>query len=50
MFLHDIPFDKFNIAYGDTLKNPYHWDDKPFDTIVSNPPYSIKWERTLTRF
>jgi type I restriction enzyme M protein len=44
MFLHDIPFDKFNIAYGDTLKNPYHWDDKPFDAIVSNPPYSIKWE------
>lgn len=44
MFLHDIPFDKFNVAYGDTLKNPYHWDDKPFDAIVSNPPYSIKWE------
>ena len=44
MFLHDIPFDKFNIAYGDTLKNPMHWDDKPFDAIVSNPPYSIKWE------
>ncbi len=44
MFLHDIPFDKFNIAYGDTLKNPYHWDDQPFDAIVSNPPYSIKWE------
>ncbi len=44
MFLHDIPFDKFSIAYGDTLKDPYHWDDKPFDAIVSNPPYSIKWE------
>lgn len=44
MFLHDIPFDKFNIAYGDTLKDPKHWDDKPFDAIVSNPPYSIKWE------
>ena len=44
MFLHGIPFDKFNIAYGDTLKNPMHWDDKPFDAIVSNPPYSIKWE------
>src|SRR5690554_1217605 len=42
MFLHDIPFDKFSIAYGDTLKDPYHWDDKPFDAIVSNPPYSIK--------
>ena len=44
MFLHDIPFDKFNLAYGDTLMNPKHWDDKPFDAIVSNPPYSIKWE------
>jgi len=44
MFLHDINFEKFNIAYGDTLKNPQHWDDKPFDAIVSNPPYSIHWD------
>ncbi|MBQ9069298.1 MAG: type I restriction-modification system subunit M, partial [Eggerthellaceae bacterium] len=44
MFLHDINFDKFDIALGDTLKNPQHWDDEPFDAIVSNPPYSIKWE------
>lgn len=44
MFLHDINFEKFDIAYGDTLKNPIHWDDKPFEAIVSNPPYSIKWE------
>lgn len=44
MFLHDINFEKFSIGYGDTLKNPIHWDDKPFDIIVSNPPYSIKWE------
>lgn len=44
MFLHDINFDKFDIAYGDTLINPEHWDDQPFDAIVSNPPYSIKWE------
>lgn len=44
MFLHDINFEKFNLAYGDTLLNPHHWDDKPFDAIVSNPPYSIKWE------
>ena len=44
MFLHDIGFEKFNIAYGDTLMNPYHWDDQPFDAIVSNPPYAIKWE------
>jgi type I restriction enzyme M protein len=44
MFLHDINFEKFDIAYGNTLKNPIHWDDKPFEAIVSNPPYSIKWE------
>jgi type I restriction enzyme M protein len=44
MFLHDIGFDKFNIACEDTLTNPQHWDDEPFELIVSNPPYSIKWE------
>lgn len=44
MFLHDINFEKFDIGYGDTLKKPIHWDDKPFECIVSNPPYSIKWE------
>ena len=44
MFLHDINFDKFSIAREDTLKHPAHWDDEPFDAIVSNPPYSIKWE------
>ena len=44
MFLHDINFDKFDIALGDTLKNPAHWDDEPFEMIVSNPPYSIKWD------
>ena len=44
MFLHDINFEKFNIAHGDTLMEPKHWDDEPFDAIVSNPPYSIKWE------
>ena len=43
MFLHQIPFDKFDIALGDTLMNPKHWDDEPFDAIVSNPPYSISW-------
>ena len=43
MFLHDIGFDKFDIACEDTLTNPQHWDDEPFDLIVSNPPYSIKW-------
>lgn len=43
MFLHDIGFDKFNIACDDTLTNPQHWDDEPFELIVSNPPYSIKW-------
>ena len=43
MFLHDIEFDKFSIACEDTLTNPQHWDDEPFELIVSNPPYSIKW-------
>ncbi len=44
MFLHDIDYDKFNIACEDTLISPQHWDDEPFEVIVSNPPYSIKWE------
>lgn len=43
MFLHDIGYDKFDIACEDTLTNPQHWDDEPFELIVSNPPYSIKW-------
>lgn len=44
MFLHDINYEKFDIAHGDTLTHPAHWDDEPFDAIVSNPPYSINWE------
>ena len=44
MFLHDINYNKFDIAHWDTLLEPKHWDDEPFDAIVSNPPYSIKWE------
>ena len=44
MFLHDIGFDKFDIKCEDTLINPQHWDNEPFELIVSNPPYSIKWE------
>ncbi|MFT4189204.1 MAG: type I restriction-modification system subunit M [Aeromicrobium sp.] len=44
MFLHDINFSHFDIAHGDTLIDPAHWDDEPFEAIVSNPPYSIKWE------
>ena len=44
MFLHDVNFEKFDIAHGNTLTEPKHWDDEPFDAIVSNPPYSIKWE------
>lgn len=43
MFLHDIGYDKFNIANEDTLMSPQHWDDEPFEVIVSNPPYSVKW-------
>lgn len=44
MYLHDINYEKFDIAHGDTLTDPAHWDDEPFDAIVSNPPYSINWE------
>lgn len=44
MFLHSIEFNKFKIQHGDTLIDPKHWDDEPFDAIVSNPPYSIRWE------
>lgn len=44
MFLHNINYDKFNIALGNTLIDPHFGDDKPFDAIVSNPPYSIKWK------
>jgi type I restriction enzyme M protein len=43
MFLHNINYDKFNIVLGDTLRDPQLGDDKPFDAIVSNPPYSINW-------
>jgi type I restriction enzyme M protein len=43
MFLHNINYDKFNIQLGDTLREPHFGDDKPFDAIVSNPPYSVKW-------
>lgn len=44
MFLHDINFEKFDLAHGDTLLDPAHWDDEPFEAIVSNPPYSINWD------
>lgn len=44
MFLHDIDFDKFDIGHGDTLTSPLHWDNEPFEAIVSNPPYSINWD------
>ncbi|MCO6524409.1 MAG: type I restriction-modification system subunit M [Candidatus Schmidhempelia sp.] len=43
MFLHNVNYDKFEIALGDTLLDPHFGDEKPFDAIVSNPPYSIKW-------
>jgi type I restriction enzyme M protein len=43
MFLHDINYEQFDIAHGDTLLDPQHWDDEPFEAIVSNPPYSIEW-------
>jgi type I restriction enzyme M protein len=44
MFLHNVNYEKFDIAHGDTLIDPRHWDDEPFEAIVSNPPYSINWE------
>jgi type I restriction enzyme M protein len=44
MFLHDVNYEKFDIAHGDVLTDPAHWDDEPFEAIVSNPPYSIRWQ------
>jgi type I restriction enzyme M protein len=44
MFLHDVNFEQFDLAHGDTLTEPAHWDEEPFEAIVSNPPYSTKWE------
>lgn len=44
MFLHDVNYENFDIAHGDVLTDPAHWDDEPFEAIVSNPPYSIKWD------
>ena len=43
MFLHNINYDKFNLALGNTLLDPHFGDEKPFDAIVSNPPYSVNW-------
>lgn len=44
MFLHNVNYDKFNIQHGNTLEDPHFGDDKPFDAIVSNPPYSVRWK------
>jgi type I restriction system adenine methylase (hsdM) len=44
MFLHNVNYDKFHIALGNTLLDPHFGDEKPFDAIVSNPPYSIYWK------
>jgi type I restriction enzyme M protein len=46
MFLHNINYDKFNMMLGNTLIDPHFAVDKPFDAIVSNPPYSVKWKGT----
>ena len=43
MFLHNVNYDKFNMQLGNTLTEPHFREDKPFDAIVSNPPYSVKW-------
>lgn len=44
MFLHNIDFDKFSVVREDTLLSPMHWEDQPFELIVSNPPFSVPWE------
>lgn len=44
MFLHEVNYEQFDIAHGDTLLDPQHWDEEPFEAIVSNPPYSIRWD------
>ncbi len=44
MFLHDVNYEKFDLSHGDTLLDPAHWDEEPFEAIVSNPPYSTKWD------
>jgi type I restriction enzyme M protein len=44
MFLHDVNYEQFDLAHGDTLLDPAHWDDEPFEAIVSNPPYSLTWD------
>jgi len=44
MFLHNVNYDKFKIQHGNTLENPHFLDEKPFDAIVSNPPYSVRWK------
>ncbi len=44
MFLHDVNYEQFDLAHGDTLTDPAHWDEEPFEAIVSNPPYSIHWD------
>ena len=49
MFLHDVNYEQFDITHGDTLMDPAHFDDEPFEAIVSNPPYSIRWEGAATR-
>ncbi len=48
MFLHDIDYDKFDIGHGDTLTDPLHWDDEPFEAIVSNPPTPSSGTETPT--
>ena len=50
MFLHDVGFDKFNIACENTLISPQYWDDEPFELIVSNPPYSVTEQSVLWHF
>ena len=50
MILHNVGYENFDISLGDTLLEPKHEDNEPFDAIVSNPPYSIKWAVILIHF
>ncbi len=49
MFLHDVDYDKFDITHDDTLTEPAHWDDEPFEVIVPNLPFPIKWAGSLKK-
>ena len=51
MFLHDINYEKFNIAHGDTLKDPKHWDDEPEAALHASmvAMNEMKWQKGATK-